>query len=236
MVQEGSPRARSPTGTTGLAFRMGLPWRSQVSVPLPYVWNEGPDPVPKFVRMGGGRGPVLQGAVAGRRHRSQSGRLRRLDFTDQPRWQLRTYSVCLRLPGRLYGFQAVRPARCISRGVVSYDFIVPNSDRSLSSVDVGLSRLVWNRTLLNITAQFGITGHVPDFRLITSLPIRNTWQEDRRSGGHRGEEVTKLQAKTDALCRGGPRSNTATSSSAKRGSKPFGTQKVAPIRSRQFHR
>jgi hypothetical protein len=30
----------------------------------------------------------------------------------------------------------------------------------------------WTRTLLNVTAQFGITGHVPDFRVITSLPIR----------------------------------------------------------------
>ncbi len=54
----------------------------------------------------------------------------------------------------------------------STDFVVPNSDRVLSSVDVGFSTIVWNRTLLNITAQFGITGHVPDFRLITSLPVR----------------------------------------------------------------
>ena len=27
-------------------------------------------------------------------------------------------------------------------------------------------------TLLNVTAQFGVTGHVPDFRVMTSLPIR----------------------------------------------------------------
>jgi len=49
---------------------------------------------------------------------------------------------------------------------------VPNSDRVLSTVDVGFSTIVWTRTLLNVTTQFGITGHVPDFRVITSLPIR----------------------------------------------------------------
>jgi len=52
------------------------------------------------------------------------------------------------------------------------DFVVPNSDRVLSTVDVGFSTIVWARTLLNVTAQFGITGHVPNFRVITSLPIR----------------------------------------------------------------
>jgi len=52
------------------------------------------------------------------------------------------------------------------------DFVVPSSDRVLSTVDVGFSTIVWTRTLLNVTAQFGITGHVPDFRLIASLPIR----------------------------------------------------------------
>jgi hypothetical protein len=52
------------------------------------------------------------------------------------------------------------------------DFVMPNSDRVLSTIDVGFSTIVWSRTILNVTAQFGITGHVPDFRLITSLPIR----------------------------------------------------------------
>ncbi len=52
------------------------------------------------------------------------------------------------------------------------DFVVPNSDRLLTSVDVGLSTILWKRTLLNITAQFGVTGHVPDFRLMTSIPVR----------------------------------------------------------------
>jgi hypothetical protein len=40
------------------------------------------------------------------------------------------------------------------------DFVVPNSDRVLTTVDVGFSTIVWTRTLLNVTAQFGITGHV----------------------------------------------------------------------------
>jgi preprotein translocase subunit SecY len=75
---------------------------------------------------------------------------------------------------------AVSPATSVTVGfnaaylanVHASDLIVPNSDRLLSSVDVGFSTLVWNRTLLNITTQFGITGHVPNFRVITSLPVR----------------------------------------------------------------
>ncbi len=39
-------------------------------------------------------------------------------------------------------------------------------------VDVGFNTLLWNRTLLSISTQFGITGHTPDFRVITALPIR----------------------------------------------------------------
>jgi hypothetical protein len=38
---------------------------------------------------------------------------------------------------------------------------------SLSLRITAPTRFVWTRTLLNVTAQFGITGHVPDFRLIT---------------------------------------------------------------------
>jgi hypothetical protein len=54
----------------------------------------------------------------------------------------------------------------------SADLVLPNSDRLLSSVDVGFNTLLWNRTMLSITTQFGITGHTPDFRIITALPIR----------------------------------------------------------------
>ena len=34
------------------------------------------------------------------------------------------------------------------------------------------STILWRQTLLNTTAQFGLTGDVPDFRLITSVPVR----------------------------------------------------------------
>jgi hypothetical protein len=81
---------------------------------------------------------------------------------------------------RTGGSLAISPATSVTAGVsVAYltnahaiDFVVPNSDRFLSSVDVGFSTIVWRRTLLNVTAQFGLTGHVPDVRLITSLPVR----------------------------------------------------------------
>ena len=84
------------------------------------------------------------------------------------------------IAGRMGGSLAVTPASSVSVGFnVAYltnahaaDFVIPNSDRVLSSVDVTFSTIVWTRTLFNITGQFGITGHVPDFRLITSLPIR----------------------------------------------------------------
>src|SRR5262249_33228365 len=52
------------------------------------------------------------------------------------------------------------------------DFIVPGSDRILGGVDVGFSTILWKRTLLNVTGQFGLTGHVTDFRLIASVRVR----------------------------------------------------------------
>jgi hypothetical protein len=73
---------------------------------------------------------------------------------------------------------AISPATSITAGfnfgylTQSPDFIVPGSDRILSSVDVGFSIILWKRTLLNVTGQFGLTGHVPDFRLIASIPVR----------------------------------------------------------------
>jgi hypothetical protein len=86
-------------------------------------------------------------------------------------------------PGGVFGARfggslAVTPAWSITAGfnfgylTQSPDFIVPGSDRILSSVDVGFSTILWKRTLLNVTGQFGLTGHVPDFRLIASIPIR----------------------------------------------------------------
>jgi hypothetical protein len=86
--------------------------------------------------------------------------------------------------GRVGGSLAISPAVSITTAfnvayltnIHSQDLVVlnsvPNSDRLLSSVDVGFNTLLWNRTLLNLTAQFGITGHTPDFRLIAAIPVR----------------------------------------------------------------
>jgi hypothetical protein len=86
-------------------------------------------------------------------------------------------------PGGVFGARfggslALSPATSLTAGfnfgylTQSPDFIVPGSDRILSSVDVGFSTILWKRTLLNVTGQFGLTGHVPDFRLIASIPVR----------------------------------------------------------------
>ena len=86
-------------------------------------------------------------------------------------------------PGGVFGARfggslALSPATSVTAGfnfgylTQSADFIAPGSDRILSSVDVGFSTILWKRTLLNVTGQFGLTGHVPDFRLIASIPVR----------------------------------------------------------------
>ena len=86
--------------------------------------------------------------------------------------------------GRVGGSLAISPAASVTTAfnlayltnVHTQDLVVlnsvPNSDRLLSSVEVGFNTLLWNRTLLNLTAQFGITGHTPDFRLIVAIPVR----------------------------------------------------------------
>ena len=64
---------------------------------------------------------------------------------------------------RLGASLAVSPTTAVTAGMnLSYlvdphtgDLVVPNSDRILTSVDVGLSPLVWQRTFFNLTAQFG---------------------------------------------------------------------------------
>jgi hypothetical protein len=207
--------------STGLSFRMGLPWQSQVTVSLPYVWNEGRDPFPSSSGLGdagvllskelliddGGWIPNLVGSVGWTSPTSRGtafspipyvsgfqGGLtasKRLDpvvvflgasyFSSASRDIAGTQSNPSDVVGlRMGGSLAISPATSITTGFnIAYltnphftDFVVPNSNRVLSTVDVGFSTIVWARTLLNVTAQFGITGHVPDFRLITSLPIR----------------------------------------------------------------
>jgi uncharacterized coiled-coil protein SlyX len=207
--------------SAAVSFRMGLPWQSQVTVSLPYVWNEGRGPFPSSSGLGdagvllskelliddGGWVPNLVGSVGWTSPTSRGSAFspipyvsgfqggltasKRLDpvvvflgasyFSSASRDIAGTQSNPSDVVGlRMGGSLAISPATSITTGFnVAYltnphftDFVVPNSDRVLSTVDVGFSTIVWARTLLNVTAQFGITGHVPDFRLITSLPIR----------------------------------------------------------------
>ena len=206
--------------SAGVSFRMGLPWQSQVTVSLPYVYNQGRDDFPSSSGLGDagillskelliddGWVPNLVGSVGWTSPTSlgtsfnpipyvsgfQAGlnASKRLDplvvflgasyFSSASRDIAGTQFNPSDVVGlRMGGSLAISPATSVTTGFnVAYltnkhstDLVLPNSDRVLSTVDVGFSTIVWTRTLLNVTAQFGITGHVPDFRLITSLPIR----------------------------------------------------------------
>ena len=207
--------------SAGLSFRMGLPWASQVTVSVPYVWNEGRDPFPSSSGLSdagillskelliddGGWVPNLVGSVGWTSPTSRGSAFspipyvsgfqagltasKRLDplvvflgasyFSSASRdIAVTQYNPSDVVGLRVGGSLAISPSTSVTTGFnVAYltnphftDFVVPNSDRVLSTVDVGFSTIVWTRTLLNVTAQFGITGHVPDFRVITSLPIR----------------------------------------------------------------
>jgi hypothetical protein len=200
---------------------MGLPWTSQVTVSLPYVWNEGRDPFPSSSGLSdagvllskelliddGGWVPNLVGSVGWTSPTSRGSAFTPIPFVSGFQAGLtaskqldplvvflgasyfssasRDIAVPLSNPSdvaglRVGGSLAISPSTSVTTGFnVAYltnphftDFVVPNSDRVLSTVDVGFSTIVWTRTLLNVTAQFGITGHVPNFRVITSLPIR----------------------------------------------------------------
>ena len=81
---------------------------------------------------------------------------------------------------RLGASLAVTPATSITAGV-NISFLTdtrpgnlpgPQPDDVLASVDLGFNTLLWHHTFLNVTGQFGLTGDIPDFRLITSIPVR----------------------------------------------------------------
>jgi hypothetical protein len=81
---------------------------------------------------------------------------------------------------RLGASLAVTPTTSITTGV-NISFLTdtqsgrvpgPRPDDVLASVDIGFNTLLWQRTFINVTGQFGLTGDIPDFRLITSVPIR----------------------------------------------------------------
>ena len=208
----------SNTYSGALSVAMGLPWQSQISVSVPYVFDQGRDGNPSssgFADVGfllskellveNGPVPNLVGSVGWTSPTSRSSAVgpipyvsgfqagftasKRLDplvvFVSGSYFSAAEVAGIQFNPanvvgGRIGASLAISPATAITAGFnVAYltdthaaDLVLPNSDRLLSSVDVGFNTLLWNRTMLSITTQFGITGHTPDFRVITALPIR----------------------------------------------------------------
>src|SRR6516225_7114906 len=201
-----------------LSLAVGLPWTSQVSVSVPYVYDQGRDGNPsssgladvgflfsKELLVDNGTVPNLVGSVGWTSPTSRSSAVgpipyvsgfqagftasKRLDplvvFLSASYFSAAEvagleFNPANVVGGRIGASLAISPATAITAGFnVAYltgthsaDIVLPNSDRLLSSVDVGFDTLLWNRTMLSITTQFGITGHTPDFRVITALPIR----------------------------------------------------------------
>jgi hypothetical protein len=201
-----------------LSVAMGLPWQSQISVSVPYVFSQGRDGNPsssgladvgfllsKELLIENGTVPNLVGSVGWTSPTSRSSAVgpipyvsgfqagftasKRLDplvvFLSGSYFSAAEVAGIQFNPadvvgGRIGASLGISPATAITAGFnVAYltdthsaDLVLPNSDRLLSSVDVGFNTLLWNRTMLSITTQFGITGHTPDFRVITALPIR----------------------------------------------------------------
>jgi len=201
-----------------LSLAVGLPWTSQVSVSVPYVYDQGRDGNPsssgladvgflfsKELLVDNGTVPNLVGSVGWTSPTSRSSAVGPIPyvsgfqagFTASKRldplvvFLTGSYFSAAEVAGiqfnpadvvggRIGASLAISPATAITAGFnVAYltdthsaDLVLPNSDRLLSSVDVGFNTLLWNRTMLSITTQFGITGHTPDFRVITALPIR----------------------------------------------------------------
>jgi hypothetical protein len=208
----------SNTYSGALSVAMGLPWQSQISVSVPYVFDQGRDGSPsssgladvgfllsKELLVENNTVPNLVGSVGWTSPTSRSSALgpipyvsgfqagftasKRLDplvvFLSGSYFSAAEVAGIQFNPadvvgGRIGASLAISPATAITAGFnVAYltdthsaDLVLPNSDRLLSSVDVGFNTLLWNRTMLSITTQFGITGHTPDFRVITALPIR----------------------------------------------------------------
>jgi hypothetical protein len=205
--------------SAALSARMGLPWDMQVSVSLPYVFNElrnGDSSsgladagflISKELMRESEWGANLVGSV-GWTSPTQNGSAfnpipyvsgfqggltasKRFDplvlfgsvsyfssvAPDVAGTQVNPSDV---IGSRFGGSLAISPATSVTMGLnMSYlvnprpiDLVVPQSDQLLSTVDVGFATVVGPRTLLSVTAQFGVTGHVPDFRLIAALPIR----------------------------------------------------------------
>lgn len=204
--------------SAGLGFRMGLPWNSQVSLSLPYVWADFGDAGMTdglgdagvvFTKELTREGDVMPGLLASVGWTSPTDRaccsgpipyvsgfqggltaVKRLD----PLVAFATVSYYSEISGvvtgtpynpsdvigtRLGGSLAVTPSTSLSAGV-NISFLTdsptvlygPQADDVIASVDLGFNTVLWRSTFLSTTAQFGLTGDVPDFRLISTIPIR----------------------------------------------------------------
>jgi hypothetical protein len=204
--------------SAGLGFRMGLPWRSQLSVAVPYVWNDfgsagtsdglgdagvlfskeltsGGDVFPGLMGSVGWTSPTTRACCAGSIpyvSGFQAGLTasKRLDplvaFAGVSYYSEISGDVAGTLydPSDIIGTRfgaslAVTPTTSVTAGLNlsfltdsnSGNFPGPKPDDVLASVDLGFNTLLWRQTFLNVTGQFGLTGDIPDFRLITSVPV-----------------------------------------------------------------
>jgi hypothetical protein len=203
--------------SAGLGFRMGLPWSSQISINVPYVWNDfgeggssdglGDAGVvfSKELLREGAIAPALLGSVGWTSPTSRAcctgpipyvsgfqGGLTAVKRLD-PLVAFAGVSYYSEISGdvvgtpfnpsdvigtRLGASLAVTPATSLTAGVnISFltdtpSFPGPRPDDVLASVDLGFNTLLWRRTFISTTAQFGLTGDIPDFRLITTVPVR----------------------------------------------------------------
>lgn len=205
--------------SAGLGFRMGLPWRSQLLVAVPYVWNDfgsagtsdglGDAGVlfSKQLTNGGNVFPALLGSVGWTSPTTRACCAGPIPYVSgfqagltaskrlDPLVAFAGVSYYSEISGdvagtsydpsdiigtRLGASLAVTPATSLTAGVnISFltdpnpgNFPGPKPDDVLASVDLGFTTLLWHQTFLNVTGQFGLTGDIPDFRLITSVPVR----------------------------------------------------------------
>ena len=205
--------------SVGLGFRMGLPWRSQISVAVPYVWNDfGPAGTSeglgdagvlfsKELTSGGDVFPALVGSVGWTSPTSRACCAGPIPYVSgfqagltaskrlDPLVAFAGVSYYSEISGdvagttfdpsdiigtRLGASLAVTPATSVTAGI-SISFLTdtdfgmfpgPRPDDVLASVDLGFNTILWHNTFLNMTGQFGLSGDIPDFRLITSVPVR----------------------------------------------------------------
>ena len=198
---------------------MGLPWRSQISLGVPYVWNDfGKDGTHDGLGDAGvvfskellREGDVFPGLLGSVGWTSPTSRacctgpipyvsgfqggltaVKRLDplvafagvsYYSQISGDVAgtTFDPSDVIGTRLGASLAVTPVTSLTAGL-NISFLTdtqpgnlpgPQPDDILASVDLGFNTLLWRKTFLSTTAQFGLTGDVPDFRLITSVPVR----------------------------------------------------------------